>query len=151
VGQFKVDEDDAYLTYHADTWKVLRSWLTLVDGNLDATGTALLSDTEAVTPELAAWLAAQDFTTAWERIRSHCTDPAQRRSQFHGWFDAFRTLKLAHHLRDSGLSRQDLFESLAKVMAWLEIPSPMPMTPALRHDISAQRSLLQELREKAGG
>ncbi|MBL7645708.1 MAG: hypothetical protein JNK74_05890 [Candidatus Hydrogenedentes bacterium] len=149
VGQFKVDEEDAYLTYHADTWKVLRSWLTLVDRNLDATGAALMSSAEAVTPELSAWLAAQDFTTAWERIRRHCTDPAQRRSQFHGWFDAFRTLKLAHHLRDSGLPRQDLFESLAKVMAWLEIPTPMPITAALRHDVPAQRSLLQEMREKA--
>lgn len=151
VGQFAGDEDDAYLTYHADTWKVLRSWLALVEGNLDATGAALLADAEAITPELAAWLAAQDFAVAWERIRTHCTDPAQRRSQFHGWFDAFRTLKLAHHLRDNGLPRQDLFESLADVMAWLEIPAPVPITAALRHDVSAQRIVLQRLREKVEG
>ena len=151
VGQFAGDEDDAYLTYHADTWKVLRSWLVLVDGNLDATGAALLVEAEAITPELAAWLAAQEFAAAWERIRTHCTDPTQRRSQFHGWFDAFRTLKLAHHLRDNGLPRQDLFESLAKVMAWLEMPSPMPITAALRHEVKAQRILLHRLREEAEG
>ncbi len=151
VGQFAGDEDDAYLTYHADTWKVLRSWLALVDSNLDATGAALLSDAESIAPELAAWLSAQDFAAAWERIRTHCKNPAQRRSQFHGWFDAFRTLKLAHHLRDNGLNRQDLFESMAKVMSWLEMPSPMPITAALRHDVEAQRNVLQRLREEAEG
>lgn len=151
VGQFAGDEDDAYLTYHANTWKVLRSWLALVDGNLDATGASLLSDAETITPELAAWLSAQDFAAAWERIRRNCTEPAQRRRQFHGWFDAFRTLKLAHHLRDNGLPRQDLFESLAKVMEWLEMPSPMPITAALRHDVEAQRIVLQRLREEAEG
>jgi hypothetical protein len=151
VGQFAGDEDDAYLTYHADTWQVLRSWLALVDGNLDATGAALLADAEVITPELAAWLAAQDFAAAWERIRTHCKNPAQRRSQFHGWFDAFRTLKLAHHLRDNGLARQDLFESIANVMAWLEIPTPIAITAALRHDVEAQRNVLHRLREEAEG
>ncbi len=151
VGQFSGDEDDAYLTYHPETWTVLRSWLALVDGNLDATGASLLADAESIAPQLAAWLSAQDFDVAWERIRTHCKSPTQRRSQFHGWFDAFRTLKLAHHLRDNGLERQDLFESIAKVMGWLEMRAPIAITTALRHDTNGQRTILRHLREQAEG
>ena len=146
VGNFAADEDDAYLTYHPETWKILQAWLKIVEGHLDAPGEAWIQKAERIEPELAAWLAAQEFPAAWERIRSHCKNPAQRRSQFHGWFDAFRTLKLAHHLRDNGYPRQDLFEALGAVMISQGLAASVAIKPALRDNVPGQRALLATLR-----
>lgn len=150
VGHFVVDEDDAYHTYPAITWKVLRAWLQAVEENLDAHGEMLMAQACAIEPELSAWLATQDFSASWERVRQHCKDSGQRRSQFHQWFDAFRTLKLAHHLRDNGYPRQDLFGALRTVMTWQDHPTPVEMIPALRDDVEGQRRLLRTLRERSG-
>lgn len=147
VGNFPSDEDDAYLTYHPETWKILGAWLNIVEDHLDAPCEAWMGEAERIKPQLAAWLASEDFPVAWERIRSHCRKPDQRRSQFHGWFDAFRTLKLTHHLRDDGFPRQDLFEALGKVMTWQGLAAPVEITPTLRHDVSGQRALLTILRD----
>jgi hypothetical protein len=150
VGNFASDEDDAYLTYHPHTWTILQAWLRIVEEHLDDTGAMLLGHAANIEGELAAWLSAQDFQTAWERIRSHCKDPAQRRRQFHGWFDAFRTLMLTHHLRDNGFPRQDLFEALGTVMAWQGIAAPVTMGADLRNDVAGQRALLESLRRWRG-
>ena len=146
VGNFPAAEDDAYLTYHPGTWRILQAWLQVVEEYLDAPGEAWMHEAERVDPELAAWLAAQDFPAAWERIRSHCKNPAQRRSQFHGGFDAFRTLKLTHHLRDHGYPRQNLFEALGTVMTRQRMAPPEAPGPALRDDVPGQRALLAALR-----
>ena len=150
VGNFTADEDDAYLTYHPEMWTILRAWLRIVEGHLDDTGAMLLAHAATIEGELAVWLIAQDFEMAWDRIRSHCKDPAQRRRQFHGWFDAFRTLKLAHHLRDNGFPRQDLFEALGTVMTWQGIAAPVTMGADLRNDVAGQRALLETLRRWRG-
>jgi hypothetical protein len=150
VGNFSSDEDDAYLTYHPETWKVLQAWLRVVEGHLDDTGAMLLSHAVDIEEELAAWLIAQDFEMAWDRIRSHCKNPAQRRRQFNGWFDAFRTLKLAHHLRDHGFPRQDLFAALEIVMTWQGIVAPTAMGAAQRDDVAGQRAVLEALRTWRG-
>jgi hypothetical protein len=53
-------------------------------------------------PELIAFLRNNGFEPAWNRIQSAAGSARQRTFQFHTWFDAFRTLKLLHHLRDNG-------------------------------------------------
>lgn len=144
VGQFQQDEADAYLTYDAGTWTILKDWLALATGHLDATGEALIADAREIDPLLAEWLTAQGFATAWARIQAHSPRPEQRLRQFHGWFDAFRTLKLTHHLRDHGYPRQDLFAALGQVMDGLGIPNPArEITP---ENSDEQRALLQTLR-----
>jgi hypothetical protein len=48
------------------------------------------------------FLRDQKFDAAWTRICEGATTDRQRERQFHTWFDAFRTLKLIHFLRDNG-------------------------------------------------
>jgi len=146
VGQFQRDEADAYLTYDPATWQVLKDWLVLATGNLDATGEALLAGAREIAPALADWLVDQEFASAWARIQLHSRKPEQRLRQFHGWFDAFRTLKLTLHLRDNGYPRQSLFEALGMVMDWLEIPGADDVARIAPEDTSAQRALLGSLR-----
>lgn len=150
VGNFASDENDAYLTYHPETWRILHAWLRIVESDWDASGDALIARANAIDPALGAWLLAQEFPVAWERILQHARSPQQRRRQFYGWFDAFRTLMLTHHLRDNGYPRQDLFEALGAVMAWSGIAAPVAMDAALRDNVSGQRALLETLRRWRG-
>ena len=150
VGNFTSDEDDAYLTYHPETWTILQAWLQTVGRDWDASGDALLIQGTAIAPELGAWLRSQDFSVAWERIRKNARSPQQRHRQFYSWFDAFQTLKLTHHLRDNGFPRQDLFEALGVVVGWSGISVPVTMDSALRNDVPGQRALLETLRRWRG-
>jgi len=146
VGAYAADPEDAWRTYHPETFQVLRRWLETVRADRDAPGSVLLERAAAIAPELAAYLAEQGFAASWDRILKNSPDPAQRARQFHQWFDGFRTLKLAHHLRDHGYPRGDLFEALGAVMAWQGIAAPFPMEARLRVDIEKQRALIGLLR-----
>lgn len=150
VGSFPGDEDDAYLTYHPETWRILRDWLRSVQSDLDGSGDLLIARANAIAPELSAWLQAQEFSAAWERILQHARSPQQRQRQFHSWFDAFRTLMLTHHLRDHGYPRQNLFEALGVVMTWQGIAAPVVVDADLRDNVPDQRALLKTLREWRG-
>lgn len=63
-------------------------------------------------PQLAraaiATLAALGIEKALQHCRSHGKSPEQFQRQFHQWFDAFRTLKFIHGMRDSGWPEQAL-------------------------------------------
>ena len=109
-------------------------------------GASLLVEAHQIEPTLGAYLASQAFAPAWDRIRQQTSAPAQQVQRFHEWFDAFRTLKCTHYLRDNGFPRCDLFETLGQLMTWQGITSPVPMKPALRNDLNGQRALLTVLR-----
>lgn len=146
VDAYASDPEDAWRTYDPATFQVLRRWLEMVRADMDAPGSVLLERAAAIAPELAVYLTGQDFAASWDRILGNCRSPVQRARQFHQWFDAFRTLKLAHHLRDHGYPRGDLFEALGTVMAWQGIMAPFPVGAGLRHDIERQRALIALLR-----
>ncbi len=146
VGAYATDPDSAYLTYHPATFQVLRQWLVFAGTHWEDSGAMLQSGAEGIAPALADFLEGQGFVDAWDRIRSHCREEAQRKRQFHQWFDAFRTLKFTHHLRDNGYPQQDLFESLGEVMGSQDIALPVAAKADLRGDVEGQRALLAALR-----
>jgi len=147
VGAYAADPDGAYVTYHPETFRILRKWLAHVEGHLDSAGNRLLDEAGRIETELLTYLTAQRFAEAWDRICSHCTELTQRRRQFHQWFDAFRTLKLTHHLRDHGFPQQDLFCALGEIMAWQGMCVPSTLAEGMRGDIEGQQILLTNLRE----
>lgn len=146
VGAYHDDPDSAYRTYHPESYQILKAWLAVAAGPLDESGVELLDRARAIAPELSTFLEVQGLAGAWDNIRRQGTGEEQRRRQFHQWFDAFRTLKFIHHLRDNGLPLQDLFESLACVMAWNGLEGDCDFGAALRHDPEGQRELLHRLR-----
>jgi len=146
VGAFAGDEDDAYLTYDPRIYDVLRRWLQGAGDRLEGDGAELMALARAIEPELARFLEAQGFAAACDRLRAQGKTPAQRLRQFHEWFDAFRTLKLTHHLRDHGYPRRDLFECLGGILERKGLHPPLKLEEALRHDLGAQRRLVDYLR-----
>lgn len=146
VGAYEHDPDDAFLIYHPATYDVIRDWLAMAQSRLNEDGATLLEAAAAINRELGVFLDEQRFTTAWDRMQQQATTTARRLRNFHEWFDAFRTLKLTHHLRDNGYPRQDLFSALGIMAGHHGLALPAKMEPALRHDLDGQRAVLETLR-----
>ncbi len=143
-------EEDPCLAYHPESYRVLRKWLRAAAAAPEASAHALETAAAAIHPELVAFLAAQRFEEAWPRLQANSGAPDAMRKRFHEWFDAFRTLKLLHHLRDHGHPRQDLFEAIAAVLDWRGAPAPFPVDARLRDDAPGQTALLNHLRGLCG-
>lgn len=94
--------------YHPESYRAIGVWLAAVTNDLHEPGAALL---ERADRHIAAYLQAQNFAEAWDRIAAQCRDAAARRAQFHRWFDAFRTLKCLHHLRDTAYPNQPMADA----------------------------------------
>jgi hypothetical protein len=128
-----------YLAYHPESYAVLGAWLRAAEACI-ASDCKLAIDTA---PEpLRAFLEAEGFAADWARIAAQSRTPVKRREQFHCWFDAFRTLKALHFLRDHGYPRQPIFEALASLYP---VCSELARV-AKENDYAGQEKLLLALR-----
>jgi hypothetical protein len=116
VRQYLDEGRNAYLTYHPDSYEILRAWLEAVERHLAASSEILLEHAQKIAPALAEFLVRQKFAKAWEPLRKTHGGTPRMFPQFHVWFDGFRTLKLLHYLRDHGYPEQPLLETAAGLL-----------------------------------
>lgn len=92
---------------------------------------------EGLTPELSVICGQALGTMGWQSALDHCSrhsdSPAQFMRHFHQWFDAFRTLKFLHALRELALPQLTLdgLESLQPNL-WPASTSGMDLADAVR-------------------
>ncbi len=67
-------------------------------------GSAVSELLSGMDPPVRRFLEAQGARDAWLGISAQASDPVARLRHLHDWLDAFRTLKMIHHLRDHALS-----------------------------------------------
>ena len=112
---------EGFRLYHPAVFAHLAAWLRVLDetaksGGRPETAIAELPQsnpffrTDAL---LAALERMGAFPAVREAIAESTTESAMRR-RFHTWFDAFRTLKLVHALRDEGLPSMTWREALGE-------------------------------------
>ncbi len=144
VGSFLESSADAYLVYDPESYRVLKAWLGVLQHNPLCSSEKFLNHAREIAPELERFLVQQNFPEACARLQANHRDPDRLWGQFHAWFDAFRTLKLMHHLRDHGYPRQDMFRSITTLLHWLDFQMPLPA--AVQEDRDAQEEVLSLLR-----
>lgn len=121
VGALLDGEEGAVLFHQPSAFRLLGRWLTLSRAAC-LTGDPELPDAAArVSTHLAEYLEAQGFRSAWARLREQNRTPERLERAFHGWFDAFRTMKLLHALADGPLPRGEPEEVLPR---WPEVWGP---------------------------
>lgn len=103
--------------YHPEIFALLREWLAVMSAfseDRDLTAARARIGRGSSHPALADALEAsgawQTLADAARRTRA----PGALRLRLHTWFDAFRTLKLVHGLRERGLASLPFREALAK-------------------------------------
>jgi len=100
------------LFYHPHCFAALRAVLTVIPALRQASAADLPARLEiaGLDRELALASRAALHSMGLDDALSHCRrqgkSPGQFLRQFHQWFDAFRTLKFIHALRDSGWPEQ---------------------------------------------
>ncbi|MFY9550917.1 MAG: hypothetical protein WAU32_07190 [Thermoanaerobaculia bacterium] len=130
--------------YHPAVFAHLAAWLRALSAIAASGGTldAALSELPSGNPFFRTELLLESlermkaFAAVRQAIERSKGDPRTMLRHFHTWFDAFRTLKLVHALRDGGLPSIGWREALAEapftgVSSWtVEDPEPLRRTLA---------------------
>lgn len=142
------DPQRQFLLYHPAVFSLLGDWLRsfqpLWDSRECSPGSVLLSKRHRV---LVGGLEEMGVGLALRHALKQSSSPAQFRRQMHTWFDAFRTLKLIHFLRD----RQWPSISLDKLLNSQDIDHLMEHEPGLAGLYSTLRHQLYMPADSSAG
>jgi len=145
VGRHLSGADDGSAVYHPESYKILGAWLSMVGNDLDRGASELLNGADGISPHLRKFLELNRFEEIWPRLQQNAAHHEGLASQFHRWFDAFKTLKLIHFLRDHQLSKSPIFDAIREQCG----PGCSGIArDNLADDLEAQEDLLKLLRRR---
>jgi len=105
VGDMLAKGEEKLMFYRPELFEMLSAWLRAVMQNTGAESIALLRAAADIEPAMADYLRQSGFEKAWHNLRMNNSDMHRLRSAFHSWFDAFRTMRMMHHLTNHGWPR----------------------------------------------
>jgi len=129
VGALLDGGPEAVLFYRPECYRLLRDWLALASEGCRRSTPDLTGEVRELSPRLYDFLIEQRFPAAWEGFLRHHKDESRRLRAFHGWFDAFRTMKLFHCLADGTYPRLPAEEIVA---TWPEAWGGRELSPVER-------------------
>jgi hypothetical protein len=100
VGDMLSEGEQRLLFYQPVVFSIVGEWLTCVAGNPDADAEYLLKEAAGISPVLHRFLEQAGFSNSWDNLRKNHCEGTKLTAAFHGWFDAFRTMRLIHELSD---------------------------------------------------
>jgi hypothetical protein len=135
-----IDAGREQQSYDPRCFELLRSWLEVLDGFARGEGADPVAAAGQIEPLVGKVLEGMGAREALARLAE--TAPADRlRSRIHEWFDAFRTLKLVHGLRDGGMAS----------LPWRDALARAPFLPPLDGDPYALRRAMATLERQRLG
>lgn len=105
VGEMLAGGVEELLFYQPALFDILGEWLACVAGHDGADGDELLTRAGRISTHLRGYLEQAGFSAAWTNLQKHNPEGERFMTAFHGWFDAFRTMRLMHHLTDAAYPR----------------------------------------------
>lgn len=100
VGDMLEQGKEQLMFYQPQLFDLLGKWLLLVAENVATDGNSLLLKSTEVSPILTDYLRQAGFENAWDNMRKHNPEKMRLMTAFHSWFDAFRTMRLMHHMTE---------------------------------------------------
>ena len=121
IARMLAGEKGAVSFYRPECFRLLGAWLSLAAREWRTPGFAVLDKALDLSASLADYLNLLDFALVWERLqRNHRTREAFM-SGFHGWFDAFKTLRFIHHLCAGPHPRSGPEDALPRLLDWARL------------------------------
>ena len=105
VGDMLAEGEERLQFYQPGLFTILGDWLKCVAEKTDSDGGELLCRAAGISSHLYDYLEQAGFSAAWDNLRQHNPDGDRRLAAFHCWFDAFRTMRLMHHLTERAFPR----------------------------------------------
>jgi hypothetical protein len=147
VIRFLEGKQNEYLLYDPKVFLILRLWLETMMCSGRQETQAILAMAARIHPLLASFLEINHFHQAWPRIQRNHREPDALRKQFHVWFDGFKTMKLVHHLTESGFPRGEMFAALKDLFEMMNIHCPVAIGEKTRSNLDEQMQVLHFLRQ----
>lgn len=116
-------KQNEYVGYNPESFKILKKWLNYFSSANVIDTKSILKKAKNISPGLYYFLLSHNFERDWERILRNNQSAEEIQKQKIYWFDAFRTLKLIHYLRDNGYPNINLFDAVDLLLQWLKIKS----------------------------
>jgi hypothetical protein len=103
------------LIFDPDVYVVLKEWLQLFNSDTSLDPYLIYKEAGKIHPELGRFLENRGFRGNWKKILENSKSIKQLDYQRKNWFDAFETLKLIHHLRDSSFPMINIDSGVEKL------------------------------------
>ena len=105
VGDMLAQGEQRLLFYQPAVFSIVGEWLACVAQNPETEAPELLSRAAGISPVLHRFLEQAGFRASWDNLKKNNREGAKLTAAFHGWFDAFRTMRLIHDLSDQAYPR----------------------------------------------
>lgn len=116
INRYLTNTADEYSVYSFKIFEVLKKWNELFFKREILTAEKYLTGAKKISSRLNEFLVKSYFEEDWNRIKSNAKSEQQVWNQKISWFDAFKTLKLIHHLRDNEFGNQNLFSAVLEML-----------------------------------
>ncbi|MDD2582964.1 MAG: glycosyltransferase family 2 protein [Desulfuromonadaceae bacterium] len=113
VGDMLAGGTEHLLFYQPVVFSIVGEWLACVAENSAAGAAEVLSRTARISPVLHDVMEQNGFRDSWENLKKNNREGEKLTAAFHGWFDAFRTMRLIHELSDRAYPRITPEEAVA--------------------------------------
>jgi hypothetical protein len=107
---------------------------------------SLLKISKNIHPALSDFLTQQDFENFINKVLLKNNNPIEIEKQKHFWFDAFRTLKLIHYLRDATYPNINMFDAIDELLKMMKIENNIKRNCAIP-ELGIQKEYLNLLRK----
>lgn len=146
VDRFLTNTKDEYLLYDPKSFIVLKTWLEVFNDNLILNQSDLIKTSKNIHTALSDFLTHQDFNNFISKVLLKNNNPTEVEKQKHFWFDAFRTLKLIHYLRDAAYPNINMFDAIDELFKMMSIENKIRRNTATR-DLETQKEYIKMLRK----
>ncbi|HCY77437.1 MAG TPA: hypothetical protein DHV28_16090 [Ignavibacteriales bacterium] len=107
---------------------------------------SLLKISKNIHPAISDFLTQQDFENFINKVLLKNNNPTEIEKQKHFWFDAFRTLKLIHYLRDETYPNINMFDAIDELLKMMSIENMIKRNSAIP-ELEIQKEYLLLLRK----
>ena len=146
VDRYLSNSRDEYLLYNPKSFVILKTWLAVLNDTLISDQSALMKISKNIHPALSDFLTQQDFENFINKVLLKNNNPTEIEKQKHFWFDAFRTLKLIHYLRDATYPNINMFSAIDELLKMMRIENPIKRNSDVP-DLITQKEYLKLLRK----
>ena len=146
VDRYLSNSRDEYLLYNPKSFVILKTWLEVLNDTLISDQSALMKISKNIHPALSDFLTQQDFENFINKVLLKNNNPTEIEKQKHFWFDAFRTLKLIHYLRDATYPNINMFSAIDELLRMMKIENSIKRKSEIP-DLKTQKEYLKLLRK----
>lgn len=147
VTRFLSLKQNEYLLYDPQSFVILRHWIELFNTLGRDNLKNVLEQSEKIDKHLFEFLMLNKFELFWQKISKEIRNENQMTRQKKYWFDAFKTLKLIHYLKDNAYPLVNMFDAIDSLLELSGQSEKIVRNKSVLPDLQKQKEYLLLLRK----